>query len=154
MAQCERKKTTTVVKWNCSQFSRGSASNYAKELHGLGYVNGFCLGFGYGFGYSSKDITAAVVPGIQLKTNFVYVKYINYIFKWELWFCFVFFYLSSLVKAKCRQHSTAISHYGVYEAMEEGTERPEGAWQQSKGKGKHSIIECNLIVHIRIWFSV
>jgi len=101
-------KTTTVVKWNCSQFSRGSASNYAKELLCFSYGNRFGSGSESGSASRSKKIAAAVVHGILLKTNFVYVKYINYVFKWMLWFCFVFFYLSSVVKDKCLQHNTAI----------------------------------------------
>lgn len=67
-------KTTTVVKWNCSALSPERLRKRIGLLSGLGP--------GPGLGPGSK--APRLSSEIRLKTNFVYVKYINYVFKWLL----------------------------------------------------------------------
>lgn len=79
MAHCERKNNHSCkIKLLSSREAR--QKNRSPSLCGVGLG----LGLGLGCGLWSQSKAVRLSSEIRLKTNFVYVKYINYIFKWLL----------------------------------------------------------------------
>lgn len=124
------KNTTNVVKRNCTRSSREARLDSTRRAcpGGSGRISGAVVGFS---------------RCAQLKTNFVYVKYINYIFKWLLSVSLSLSQSPSLsppVKPQCRRQRCNLPILWGWQM---------GVAVIGVNGGKHGINARNLIAHTR-----